>query len=737
MSLKKYLYPVIVVVIWVVALMLAGCVPAAEEAGKVDTEEAGVGEKAEVEKEIRVELNGEWMFNIKCESGFENPDFDDSGWTKVSVPHTWNVTEGLENHVGDAYYRRTFILPEREADSHLRLKFDATFYKSDVWLNGVKLGTHEGGYTPYVFDITDVANLGGENVIAVKLNNHTDMGTLPAQSFHYGYDWWGYGGIVRDVYILITDKVFIENVKVVADPDLESSATISVTSRIRNTGSTEAVVTLQNSILNESTGLLVWGPEDDKNLKQTVHIPAGSTVDVEAVTQIPDPELWHFDHPDLYILSSAVFDQSGKILHSTSDIFGIRKIEIKDAHFYLNGEWVRLVGMARHADSPWHGLAESVLIMSSDFDDMKRLNTVFSRPSHYPQHDYIMDYADRNGILLIPEIPAWQLLAGHMVKEKIIQLEKQMIYEMIEKDFNHPSVWAWSIANEIDSLSDVGNEFVKSNYEYIKSIDPTRYVSFASNKLYDEATLVKDASKYSDFIMMNEYYGSWAGPDDYTDPQKSKLSQILDSIHELYPDKMIVISEFGFDNQFASSPEVADEMRSELLVNQLNVMRSKDFVGAAIFWIYADYRSPYFNLVMGLVDKDRVPRGSYYVIREEYSPVLFDSVSLDADHFAPGQQVATEVTLKTRGPVQLDIPSYSIEGYVLRWEVADANQETSYSEGENQIPSLAPDQNWTGVIDWVVPEDDSFILKLTVVRPTGFECVDKIMKFKNGLINFS
>jgi len=723
MSLKKYLYPVIaVVVMWAVALMMAGCVPVAEKADKVDT------------KEARVELNGEWMFNIKHESGFENPDFDDSDWTKVSVPHTWNVMDELENYDGSAYYRRTFILPERETDSHLRLKFDATFYKSDVWLNGVKLGSHEGGYTPYVFDITDAANLGDENVVAVKVNNHTGMETLPAHSFHYGYDWWRYGGIVRDVYILITDKVFIENVKVVADPDLKGSATISVASRISNTGSTEAVVTLQNSVLDESSGLLVWGSEDDNNLKQTVHIPAGSTVDVEVVTQMPDPELWHFDHPNLYVLSSAVLDQSGKILHGTRNIFGIRKIEIKDAHFYLNGEWIRLVGMARHEDSPQYGLAENVIIMSNDFDDMKRLNTVFSRPCHYPQHDYIMDYADRNGILLTPEIPAWQLLAGQMMNEKIINLEKQMIYEMIEKDFNHPSVWAWSIANEVDSLSDVGNEFIKNNYEYIKSIDPTRYVSFASNKLYDEATLGKDASKYSDFIMMNEYYGSWAGPDDYTDLRKSRLSQALDSIHELYPDKMIVISEFGFDNQFASSPEAADEMRSELLVNQLDVMRTKDFVGAAIFWIYADYRSPYFNLVMGLVDENRVPRGSYYVIREEYSPVLFDPISLDADNFAPGQQVATEVTLRVRGPVQSDMPGYSIEGYVLHWEVTDANHEASYSEGEVQIPALAPAQDWTGVIDWLVPEDDSFILKLTVVRPTGFGCVDKIIKFKNGLL---
>ncbi|MBE3036430.1 MAG: beta galactosidase jelly roll domain-containing protein [Candidatus Atribacteria bacterium] len=723
MSLKKYLYPILILtVIWAMVLMLAGCVPDEEEAGKVDT------------KEIRVELNGEWLFSLKHESGFENPYFDDSDWTKVSVPHTWNVMEELENYDGSAYYRRTFILPEREKDSHLRLKFDATFYKSDVWLNGVKLGTHEGGYTPYVFDITDAANLGGENLIAVKLNNRTDVGTLPAHLFQYGYDWWGYGGIVRDVYILITDKVFIENVKVEADPDLEDSATISVISRIRNTGSTEAVVTLQNSVLDESSGLLVWGPEDDKSLKQTVHIPAGSTVDVEAVTQMPDPKLWHFDHPNLYILSSAVLDKSGKILHDTSDIFGIRKIEIKDAHFYLNGEWVRLVGMTRHEDSPQYGLAENVLIMSSDFDDIKRLNTVFSRPVHYPQHDYIMDYADRNGILLIPEIPAWQLMAGQMMNEKIVQLEKQMIYEMVEKDFNHPSVWAWSLANEIDSLSDMGNEFIQINYEYIKSLDPNRYVSFASNRLYDEATLEKDASKYSDFIMMNEYYGSWAGPDDYTDTQKSRLSQALDSIHKLYPDKMILISEFGFDNQFASSPEIADEMRSELLVNQLDVMRSKDFVGAAIFWIYADYRSPYFNIVMGLVDENRLPRGSYNVIREEYSPVLFDSVSTDRDNFTPEQRVATEVTLRVRGPVQSDMPSYSIEGYALHWEVMDLAQEMSYSKGDVQIPGLVPAQDWIGVIDWVVPKNDSFLLKLIVIRSTGFECIEKIMEFRNGLL---
>lgn len=187
--------------------------------------------------------------------------------------------------------------------------------------------------------------------------------------------------------------------------------------------------------------------------------------------------------------------------------------------------------------------------MSRDYDDIKRANVVFTRPVHYPQHDYIMDYADRNGILLIPEVPAWQLSGVQMATPKVRDLHKQMLREMIDKDFNHPSVWAWSLANEIESNSKRGRDFIKEAYDYVKSLDPTRYVSFASNRLYHHYYyLERDATHFCDFVMMNEYYGSpWGG-------DQSNFALALERIHQTWPDKLIIISEFGLEEKFAPSP---------------------------------------------------------------------------------------------------------------------------------------------------------------------------------------
>jgi beta-galactosidase/beta-glucuronidase len=114
--------------------------------------------------------------------------------------------------------------------------------------------------------------------------------------------------------------------------------------------------------------------------------------------------------------------------------------------------------VAGYADSPQSGLAETTTVMSADYDDLKQLNEVLSRPVHYPQHEFILDYADRHGILFIPEVPAWQLTTAQMDHSKIRALEKQQLREMIEADFNHPSVWAWSIGNELESETPVGND---------------------------------------------------------------------------------------------------------------------------------------------------------------------------------------------------------------------------------------------------------------------------------------
>jgi beta-glucuronidase len=392
------------------------------------------------------------------------------------------------------------------------------------------------------------------------------------------------------------------------------------------------------------------------------------------------------------------------------------------------------VGVTRHADSPQFGLAETVQIMAADYNDIKKLNEVLSRPVHYPQSEFILDYADRHGILLIPEVPAWQLTAFQMTLPIMQDLEKQQLREMIISEYNHPAIWAWSIGNEIESETPEGHAFVKDMLAYVKMLDPTRLVGFASNRLNSNPS--RDATTYSDFVLMNQYWGGWAGP-------KQGLSGALDAIHTAWPDKTVIISEFGFEpnwNRLWGPPtstlnpeeyyfvpdgtppdsELADEQRRLLIHDQMAVFRTKPYIAGAVFWTYQDYRTRY-NFMMGVVDSNRNKRTSWNVLREEYSPVLIDSLILSP---TVGDQRTAMITVHTRGPIDVDMPVYTLRGYTLHWAVTSQDESSIVSEGEVSLPTLSPGTKWSGNLTITVPAED-YIVKVSIIRPTGFFVIER------------
>jgi hypothetical protein len=357
---------------------------------------------------------------------------------------------------------------------------------------------------------------------------------------------------------------------------------------------------------------------------------------------------------------------------------------------------------------------------------------VFSRPVHYPQHEFILDYCDRHGILLIPEVPAWQLKENQMQSGRMRELEKQQLREMIAAAFNHPSVWAWSVGNEYESKTVEGHEFTRDMIAYVRSLDPTRPVGFASNHMDQQPAL--DATQFADFVMMNQYFGTWVGP-------KTGLSQALDEIHAAWPDKVVVISEYGFDshwNAYWGPPsstldpseyyfipedmpgdsEEADLQRRLVIREQMEVFRSKPYVAAAIFWTYQDYRSP-SGFIMGVVDAERNRRGSWSVLRGEYTPLSIESVTFGRS--AAGDRSA-EVTLRSRGPE--DMPSYTLRGYSLHWGVTSPGGEETFAQGELALPILEPGSEWTGTVGWTEPRAE-YVLSVGVIRPTGFPVIER------------
>ena len=645
-----------------------------------------------------VPLSGAWRFAVDprgegVRAGWFRPSMHGAGWERVTVPHTWNVMPAHRDYSGLAWYRRSFTLPESSKDAHVRLRFDAVFYAARVWLNGSELGRHEGGYTPFELDATAAART-GRNVVAVLVDNRRSFRRIPADlTSTWSFDWWNYGGIARGVSLAVTSRAYVSAQQIVAvphltGPDRADTATATVT------------VTVANASREELRGTIAATTGAARGAAY-VDVPAGATAKARVVLHLSKPRLWHFDHPALYELTTTL-RRGDALLDTTKETFGVRSVELAHGRLLLNGESVRLVGLTRHEDSPVHGLAETPAVVSADYADLKMLNEVLTRPVHYPQSPLVLDYADRHGILLVPEVPAWQLTRAQMADPKIRALEKQQLREMVASERNHPSVIAWSIGNELDSQTLEGWSFVKEMVRTVKALDPTRPVGFASNRL-DDTTPQLDATRFSDFVLMNEYFGSWAGPED-------ALAAQLDRVHAAYPDKPVIISEYGLEPHWylsagasedsidssryfsvsrivPASSELADRERRALIADQLAVFRRRPWIVGAIYWTYQDYRTP-TGFVMGVVDEHRVRRGSWQTLRREYAPVTIE------------RSAGGTVTLHVRR----DLPSYTLRGYSLRWP-----------GGSIALPVLRPGATWSTHLAVRGKR-----VELDVVRPTGF-----------------
>lgn len=673
----------------------------------------------------RIDLNGDWNF-CPDPSGRGQAD----GWWKrmpdgtkiVTVPNTWNVGE-LEDYEGIAWYFKTIDIPSELRGRHLEIHFEATFYRARIWLNGEELGRHDGGHTPYYFVLPP--NLPEKNFLAVAIDNRPTTTSIPGLAFrlettrNLWYDWWHYGGIVRDVWLSVNDLLLLrrQHIRV----KLQGKDAV-VTDRLflENVSNQASSVTL-----NLQTHLEGGAPA--ATAERTVTLAPGRQ-ELEVELRIPEAQLWHFDHPNLYDLDADLIGPSGRLIDSLSDHFGVRTIEIRDDKLYLNGEPVRLVGMTRHEDSPTEGLAETAGTWRRDYDDMKNLGVVLTRPVHYPQLPAILDYCDRNGILLIPEIPLWQMGRTQLGDAQLRALARQMLGEMIDEDFNHPSIIAWSVANECDIHSAEGIEYVRQMREWEKSLDPDRYVTFADDLLPGVNDASKSASQYADFLMWNQYFGTWHGP-------ANLLVPTIEHIHETFPGKMIIISEFGAASIFTANSAEGDALRAHTIREQLAEFAKHDFIAGAIFWCYQDYRS-HRNLwpgqtkgyvEMGLVNENRQRRPSYSAWNEAASPVRVE-VNWTFSKQYPYPPTGFQARFERRGADEL--PSYELRGYRVSWELHNASGEViahsdkvlgdigASAQMEEQFPS-ASSHAWK--------------LNLGVIRPTGFAVLEKEISWNEPL----
>jgi beta-glucuronidase len=659
----------------------------------------------------RIDLNSNWSFRTDPDGNGEA-----SGWTKqppsgtetVNVPHTWNIGKN-DDYEGVAWYFRSFELPTELASKHVELNFGATFYRSRVWINGVEVGGHEGGYTAYHLDIS--GHLQRVNYVAVAIDNRPGIATIPGFSMrgdgrNLWYDWWHYGGLLRDVWVTVNEPILVRRQQIRSEIS-PTAAVVHDHVFLENTSKVSARVSVHATAFDPE-GKAVASDS------QSATIPPGSKDQAVALT-IKDPLLWDIDHPSVYRMAVEVVDNKGKLLDQHSDTFGLRTLEIRDRHLLINGQRVRLSGLTRHEESPWEGHAETMGTIRHDYDDMKALQVTLTRPVHYPQHPLIFDYADRNGILFIPEIPIWQFSEKQLSDPKVLALAKQQMQEMIEQAGNHPSVLAWSVCNESEAFTPGGHAYLLAMKKFIHEIDPGRLVSYADDSLANLKQAEGSTAADADFLMMNQYFGSWHGPE-------SALAPALDRIGKMFPDKMLIISEFGTPGLFLKNSSDADRARVETMKIQMKEFSSHDWIAGAIFWCYQDYKS-HRNLWPGrqegyvdhgVVDENRQRRPSYETWRQINAPATFDlSWKRGPSSFIPNGFAAT---ITPNSPDK--IPSYAMRDYRLLWEVRDENSHL-VAKGEQSFPALDGPTAVSGDVPAKAGVHE-LKLHLTLLRPTGF-----------------
>jgi beta-galactosidase/beta-glucuronidase len=663
----------------------------------------------------RIDLDRDWAF--RTERGVAAGTA--AGWAlatpagtqNVDLPHTWNRAGADYDYLGTGWYFRRVDLPRLPADATVQLHFGATFYKARVWVNGVEVGAHEGGYTAYSFDITSQAR--ENNVIAVAVDNRPGMFTIPGFGARGApdawYDWWAYGGITRDVWLSVSGPARIDKQFIRSKLDGSNAA---VTNRVTLASRAAQTLTLRTTVTDPNGARVA-------EQKQPVTLKRGAN-EVSLALAIPQIQRWDLDHPNLYRMNLELLDGAGKSIDSSADTFGLREVAIRDRHLLINGQRVRLTGMTRHADSPWEGAAETGGTLRHDWEDMKSLNMTLTRPVHYAPDPWAMKFSDTHGILLMPEIPVWQASEQQLSNPQYLELAKREMRELIEQYGNHPSVFAWSVFNESAAGSPGGIRFFREMRDFIKSIDPERFVTMADDNLPKLNRAEESAANDADFLMMNQYFGAWHGPREALDPA-------LDKVNRLFPDKMVIISEFGFPGIFAKTPAEADVTRVSILREQLPLLAKRDWIAGAILWCYQDYKSRrYFwpgqeqgYLEHGIVDQFRQRKPSYFAWSELNAPAHIDARWTRNSGAAPA---AFALKLTPNGEAEL--PSYSLRDYRLTWQLVDAENK-AFAEGAATVSPAGPLS-----VERDVPvheKQGAFRLVIKLMRPDGSLAMERAL----------
>ncbi len=585
------------------------------------------------------ELNGYWRFHPDAADAGER-----DGWQSrplpadallVAVPGAWNeqLAEcGLMNYVGCAWYERDFETPafDRKAN-RLVLRVGAADHRASVWLNGKSVGQHTGGYLPFEIDLTGaLAPNGTANRLQIAVDSRLTMQSLPQgidpEAPPYNdpgydrrhvfpptrFDFFPYGGLTRSVQLLLVPADHVASI--VVESTLEGAVELSLGIDGRDAGGVAEIYDMDS--------VRVAGPVSFRCVNGFAHCRL----------KIPSPRQWAPATPYMYSARVSLVVHNGAEYDRYDEPFGIRSIVVDGGKLLLNGEALYLVGFGKHEDFPIVGHGQFRPANLRDFELMRWIGANSFRTSHYPYDEELMQLADRLGFLVIDEVPAVSLgfLSDRFEDlSPLLDTHRRFLTELIERDRNHPSVIAWSTANEPNLWgepcyqNDASRKYFRTLYDTAHTLDPERPVISITIPAFSDDDVALESC---DLIGINRYFGWYTDPADLARAGET-LDREMTAIYRRYG-KPIIITECGVDaveGFHAATPQMfTEEYQSEFLRTYASVAEQKPYCAGFHVWNFSDFLTPQHHRRVilnrkGVFTRAREPKGAAFFLRSYWT----------------------------------------------------------------------------------------------------------------------
>jgi beta-glucuronidase len=536
--------------------------------------------------EGRFLMDGDWLFKLDAgDQGLKahwERSSSSASWKTVQVPNVWNLGDSSNASMagGIGWYRKDFQLPNASSAIDWAVRFESVNYRSTVWLNGHEIGTNTGAYLPFQLDLAKLKRT-GTNRLVIRVDSRrlpTDFppSGLNTEGVPTG-GWWNYSGIQREVYLQELNTVDYKSVLV--RPNLPCGTCAA---------DVDMRISLQN-VASSAKRIAITGKFGDQKVNLgSKNVPAGGIAAFTDSLHINKPRLWSPQTPNLYTVHFTVTADGKKVsgydLHS-----GIRSIKVSNGRLFLNGEALNLRGVGLHEDSKAQGFAIDDARRLQLMQQVKELGATVIR-THYPLHPYTQELADKLGILIWSEIPVYSVKTQYLKEKKVRDLAIKELGKNIANNQNHPSVMLWSIGNELSSQpGPVQEAYIRDAAKFAHETDPTRPVGLAV-AAYPSSLCQADSYKPLDVLGLNDYFGWYPGPSGQIF-DRTKLSPYLDAARACYPDKALMITEFGAESNRDGPPEEKGTwaFQEDFVNYHLGVFATKPWLSGAIYWALNEF----------------------------------------------------------------------------------------------------------------------------------------------------